>query len=159
MRKFILFVFVAMLAALASPALAGERLFQRDGAEVRIMDTPCMHPLVLAYAAGIVPATDLRKAYGVIRGQRFDACWRAVDGGVVHIIWEDGDQDTLLNTEFMESPSASLHDGAANRIDEGLGRCQLVGAVIVRGSTTSLSNPEPRRGVGTWSCPSAHRIF
>lgn len=104
--RFLFIVFAAVLAALVNPAFAGERTFRQGADEVRTFDTPCMHPVVLAYAARLVPDTEFQKAYAVVGGQRYEGCWRAVQGGAVHLIYEDGDQGILPEQAFTEAPSA-----------------------------------------------------
>lgn len=105
MRRYLLTVLAAILLAVATPAQAGERTFRQGADEVRVQDTPCMHPLVLAYASRLVPDTEFQRAYAVIDGQRYEGCWRAVQGGAVHLIYEDGDQGILPEQAFTEAPS------------------------------------------------------
>ena len=105
MRRYLFAVFAAFLLALATPAQAGTRTFRQGADEVHVQDAPCMHPVLLAYAARMVPDTEFQRAYAVIGGKRFDGCWRAVQGGVVHLIWEDGDQGVLSESSFTEAPT------------------------------------------------------
>jgi hypothetical protein len=72
---------------------------------VRTYSSACMHPVVLAYIARMVPQTEFRKAYAVVGGKRYEGCWRPVEGGI-HLIYEDGDQGLLPDSAMKPVPEA-----------------------------------------------------
>lgn len=92
------FAILAMSVALATPALAADRIARNGADELRISDTACVHAGVLAQ----IPADKrerFRKATARVNGQLWYACWTEVDGHAF-VLYEDGDKGVVPLTAF-----------------------------------------------------------
>jgi len=95
---------ILVLLLVAFPAAAGEFVARQGDNEVRVFDAPCVHAGTIGYIPQAARAS-FKKATGRIDRQMFYGCWRSVgDGNLVHIVWEDGDQDVLPVSQFKPDP-------------------------------------------------------
>ena len=85
-------------ALLAAPAWAGEVVASSGNDSVRLSDTPCTNPQVLAQLEPSLRPV-LRDATAVVQGHLFKACW-VVHGDAAHLLYEDGDQGLIPLADF-----------------------------------------------------------
>lgn len=91
---------ILALAIVAVPAQAAELVARQGADEARIFDAPCPHTAALAH----LPEQDrssYRQAIARFQGAVYPACWRR-RGGLVHMVYEDGDQGLIPVDQFTE---------------------------------------------------------
>ena len=97
------FALLCVAALLAAPALADEVVANSGEDSVRLSDSPCTNPQVLARLEPSLRPT-LRDATAVVQGQSFKACW-VVHGNAAHLLYEDGDQGLIPLSDFKPPQS------------------------------------------------------
>ena len=99
MRKFILFVFAAVLAALVNPAFAGPvAVFKGSNVWVYAFNEPCGVPML---AQALVSYGPSKRAVVKVGEAMIPACY-AVAGDKIIIIDADGDGGYIDASEFEE---------------------------------------------------------
>lgn len=85
----------------AGPAWA-DRVAQAGGDSLRLTDGPCP-PSVLAHIPQGARG-PFRRAYAVLSGSSFDACWAEYRDGKILIVFEDGDAIAAAAEVFKDEP-------------------------------------------------------
>lgn len=95
------YVLLCAAALLAAPAMADEVIASNGPDSVRLSDGQCSSQKILEQLEPGV-RDQLKDATATIDGQSFKACW-VVDGGVAHLVYEDGDEGMVPLTEFRKA--------------------------------------------------------
>lgn len=99
MKRFLVFLAAMLLSGLA---FADSAIFRSGKDSVRITENPC-HPAVVA----LLPAEVIqhfRAAEAAIGGKLLLACWALRADGIVHLVYQDGDEGLVPGHLFKHNP-------------------------------------------------------
>ena len=91
---------IAILAAMALPAQAGELVASDRKGTIRLTEAPCVSETVLSHVPDEAKSEFMR-AKVVLHGEEFTACWR-ITPVAAHLVYEDGDQG-LVPLSLLET--------------------------------------------------------
>lgn len=93
-----------VIALLCAPARADEMVLRQGENRIHLADSPCVHAGTLGQLQPEL-RPKFRKAWAVINGKYWYACWLVEpERKTVYILFEDGDESRLDQSQFKRSP-------------------------------------------------------
>jgi hypothetical protein len=97
-------ILAALLAVATPPAISGDLLTTSGADSVRLTQEPCPVSVLQVLPQG--SRGHYRKALVVFEGKDYIACHATLGTGMVHVVYDDGDQGLIPVGMFKEEPDA-----------------------------------------------------